>query len=241
MKNPIRRSDVVALVVGAAVGCVTIATQGIPSNPAINALVFLTPGVWVGLPVLGLFPIGLFSPAFILGVFLATAVFNALIYAAIAHLTRRAFREGWPLLIPVLLAVGLWTAWYVHWYMENRPKPEPPPAPVDLTLPLAGRWVGVGHGELGDFPVTLILHPHTDGTLDGFQRTGRDLVQRLEQGRYAGDSLYYETISFTQVGRRDSTTMRIESTVGGSTQFWELRFAGPDTGSAGVPDTVATP
>jgi hypothetical protein len=239
---PARRfGDVPAFVIGASVGCVMVGLSGNQLGLWTLPLVFLCPGFFVALPALGLLEVGLFTPGFFLSILLATAVFNGVIYGLAWHLTRLAVEGRRPLLVPVVLGAGLWISWFVNWTVENWPKPEPPPAPVDLTSPLAGRWVGVIHGHTREVPVTLILHPRIDGTLDGFQCNSREYVERFDEGTYAGDSLRYEIMGFQQRGRRDGTTMTIESSVGGTKQMWELRFVSADTGRAGLPDSVAGP
>ena len=241
MKTSIRLGDIVAFAIGAAVACVWAASWNNPTSPATMVVMFLCPGWLVALPTLGLLQIGLFTSGFFVFLLMTTAVVNGLIYGLVWHVTRLAFSGGWPLLIPVVVAAGFWVLWFAHWVAENRPRPEPPLAPVDLTSPLAGRWEGVIHGERGEVPVTVILHPRTDGTLDGFQCVGREpeYIERFDEGTHAGgDSLYYVIISFEQRGRRDSTSMTIESSVGGSKQTWDLRFATADTGRAGLPTQV---
>jgi len=209
-------------------------------RPVSWALFFFSPGWLVAVLLLGMFKVGVLSPGSFSTFLLTTAVFNGLFYGLAWHLTRLAIEGRRRLLVPVVLGAGFWISWFVHLTLENW-SPTPPLAPVDLTSPLAGRWVGVIHGYTGDAPVTLILHPRTDGTLDGFQCNSRVYVERFDEGTYAGDSFSYDIISFQQRGRRDGTTMTIESSVMGKKQMWELRFVSADTGRAGLPDSVAGP
>ncbi len=240
VKNPRRFGDVAAFVIGATVGCVMFSFSSDIPGPVAWALFFLSPGWLVAVLALGMFNVGVLTPGSFLSFLLTTAVFNGLIYGLAWHLTRLAVEGRRRLLVPVVLGAGFWISWFVHLTVENW-SPEPPLAPVDLTSPLAGRWVGVIHGHTRDVPVTLILHPRTDGTLHGFQCNRREYVERFDEGAHAGDSLRYDIISFQQRGRRDGTAMTIESSVGRTKQMWELRFVSADTGRVGLPDSVAGP
>jgi hypothetical protein len=227
----LRPIDVVAFVVGAIIGAVMGSfPQGLPL-PAQLVLSFLAPGAVLGLPLAGmiLVPMGWNNPAFGPIVISTFAVTNGLCFGLVSYLTRLAVNGKRATFLPVVLGLGVWMAWFVPMWVSNWPTPEPPPMPVDLASPLAGRWEGVTHGARGDAPITLICHPRTDGTLDGFLYASGALMGPLEEGTFAGDSLRFDVGSFQQRGRRDGTQMAIEMTVSGMKQEMELRFVSADT------------
>ena len=230
-----------AFAVGAGAGCLVGLFPSSGSVLVSMALVLLCPALPLAFMLLGSLEVGLFTPGFMLALIPVCAVLNGAIYGLLWHLARSAIEGKRVLFLPAALGAGLWLAWFITYSLENWPKPEPPLAPVAVTSPLAGRWVGTIHGTRGDVPVTLVLLPRTDGALDGFQCTSPEYVERFDKGRHAGDSLRYDILSFQQRGRRDGATMTIESSVGRTTQVWELRFASADTGRAGLPVRVEGP
>jgi hypothetical protein len=231
MKNLLRFGGAAAFVIGAIIGSLMFATAGTVAGPVSLTLFLLSPGWPVAALVIGMFGVGILTPGSFSSFLVATALFNGAIYWLVWRLTvagKRALR------IPVILGLGIWISLFVYGIVTDWPKRR---APVDLKSPR----VGVIHGERGDAAVTVILHPRIDGTLDGYQCTGPQYVERFDKGTYSGDSISYDIISFQQRGRRVGTTLMIESAVGRSRQLWELRFASADTGRTALPARVEGP
>lgn len=105
----------------------------------------------------------------------------------------------------------------------------PAPASVDLASPLAGRWDGMLHAPSGDRPITLVYHPRTDGTLEGYFYSGGAELGRLWDGGWSGDSLHFRLERIPYRAHFDRTTMALEWSIEGNSRSMELRFVGADT------------
>ena len=228
-----RLSDVVVFVVGASVLVVASDYSGGWPVALSMAVRFLCPGFLLGRPLAALLPdMGLEGIGLQI---LIMALTNGALCSLAWYLCRIAMKGSRATLAAVTLAVGVWTLVYARWSAVNWPKPEPPPKPVDLSSSLAGRWEGVAHGARGDRAVILVLHPRTDGTLDGFLYESGYLFGPFYRGGFVGDSVHFDVGSLEQRGRRDGDRMTLESTMSGSSQTMELRFVSADTSRLALP------
>lgn len=228
-----RLSDALAFVLGASIVTAMLLFPPGAMLPS-RVLGYLCPGFLLGITLVG----GLLdAPGW--GWILPSAFFtNGLLYALVWYLARITVRGRRAGVLVVVLGVGLWTAWYVQWCIENMPTPEPPIMPVDLASPLAGRWEGVMDGVRFDPQVILICHPRTDGTLDGLLYVNGYFSGPFFEGEFAGDSLYFEVNSFQYGGHRDSSRLVMESRAGSYARKIELRFVSADTTRLDLPDLM---
>ena len=222
-----------AFVVGAVVPLMVL--QFLGPWPLSVLIMAVCPGGPMATPLVRYFPLGEGLDGAIFGLAVLSALINGLIYSLGWYLARIARAGTRAALVPLIVGVGVWGAWCIHWGLENRPKPVPPPAPVDLASPLAGRWEGVIHGARGDVPTILVFHPRTDGTLDGFFYVRGYFLGELREGAYAGDSLHFEHSSFYHQGRVAGTELSIEE-IGGGASRMSLRFVTRDTTRLALPD-----
>jgi hypothetical protein len=233
-----RRSDLIACVAGVFLPLVMFFASSIVPIPFEVVLAWLVPGFMLGLSVVFGNAAGTAGPAIQdLGwVILTLAAVNGLLYALVWYFGRVGLKGSRVALAVVVIAVGIWTAWYARSMVINTGYTEAPPMPVNLDSPLAGRWEGVVHGTTRDVPYILIFHPRTDGRLDGLQYMNGLFMGEL-RGMYVRDSVYFSASGTVSRGRRTGDSLTLH-TMHRYTQREDLRFVTADTTRLDLPPMV---